>query len=271
MCYRSRVWLTRFALAVCVVPGCATPERDAVRAPSKPMARPFTPPVNRVLAVRSGEDALDGDKRGRPGNPFATALIELLGTEDLQLREWPERLRRKTRALSAGVMQPDWQGEQLDASWTPGRSAPQERRVAFVVVYSTYRHADWPTLPGAARDARRIGEAFEAAGFETSVFVDPSLDQWMALRRRVRSDSRGADAAVLYSTGHGLQVDGNVVLVRGDAPGRGAVRYPNAYLVRVTEMATWLAARSINLVFFGGCRTRYAVRPASGGLRRLRR
>ena len=69
-----------------------------------------------------------------------------------------------------------------------------------------------------------------------------------------RNRSLTSDAAVIYATGHGVEVDGAVFLVPGDYP----IQQRNAALAKralpLPEIALSLAAKQVNLVFYGGCR-----------------
>lgn len=70
--------------------------------------------------------------------------------------------------------------------------------------------------------------------------------------------SRDSDMSIIYSTGHGREAEGQVYLIPGDFP------ISNGYLstelaqsaINVSKLADACSARTMNLVFFAGCRTR---------------
>lgn len=204
-------------------------------------------------AVTSGQQALDSGESG--GNPFASALIEVLRRPTTTLSELPTELERLTAEKSQSRMAADVPhlGAQMPWPLTPAR--PGERRIALVLVVSDYsRSGGAPSLPGARHDAQRITAALQDAGFETETALD--LDA-MAMRQSLDSflaRSETADAAIIYTTGHGAEVDGEVYLLPADFPlpdGRGALENR---AVTLADIARSIRARHVNLVFYGGCR-----------------
>ncbi len=90
-----------------------------------------------------------------------------------------------------------------------------ERRVAMVIGNGAYAHA--APLENPANDARDISAALKAAGFEVFEAIDQSKS---ALERTLRDFARnieGADVALLFYAGHGLQVGGRNYLIPIDA------------------------------------------------------
>ena len=72
--------------------------------------------------------------------------------------------------------------------------------------------------------------------------------------RNFTTRSAGSDVAVVYTTGHGVEVEGVVYLLPGDYP----VSERNAALrqraIRLSQLATAARGKTANLVFYGGCR-----------------
>ena len=88
-------------------------------------------------------------------------------------------------------------------------------RAALVIGMSTYLHTT--PLPNPASDARDIAAVLKELGFETTLAID--LDQ-QALQASLRAFSEriaGADVALVYFAGHGLQVAGQNYLLPVDA------------------------------------------------------
>lgn len=211
------------------------------------VAQPLT-----FYAATSGERALDQGEGG--GNPFASALIELLARPSLHLAELSEELARLTHAKSGGFQKADVPELATIASRQLTPKPNGEKRIALVVVVSDYAKAGVNSLNGARHDAERMERALGAAAFETRIVLDASLPAIRAELSKFARESEAADIAVLYSTGHGVEVDGVTYLLPGDYP----VAERNGALATrampVPELAAHLKARHVNLAFWGGCR-----------------
>ncbi|MEC9369654.1 MAG: SUMF1/EgtB/PvdO family nonheme iron enzyme [Pseudomonadota bacterium] len=93
-------------------------------------------------------------------------------------------------------------------------SAHAEKRVALVIGNSAYKHI--PSLPNPANDARLIADTLKGLGFDlTGGGARFDLDK-ASLDRSVQEFGRaiqGADVALFYYAGHGVQVRGHNYLV----------------------------------------------------------
>ena len=236
-------------------------EKDAVTADPYPAAqkaaterrpRPAAPPASVFHASQSGQRTLDVGEGG--GNPFASALIEALRTPRLELARLPQLMAGLTDDKSAGRQQADGPRTVAVPDWQLARAAAGERRVALVIVVSDYSKGGANSLPGAARDAERVTAALQAAGFATTKVVDAAQPAFRAALARFSRDSTNADAAVLYTTGHGAEVDGRVHLLFGDYPINAGAKDLARHAMRLSDIAKAPRARRVNLVFYGGCR-----------------
>ena len=93
--------------------------------------------------------------------------------------------------------------------------AAAAKRVALVIGNSAYQHAE--ELPNPRNDAKAIAEALTRAGFEVDLRTD--LDQ-LGMQHALRDfglKAEGADAAVVFYAGHGVQVAGENYLLPIDA------------------------------------------------------
>ena len=94
-------------------------------------------------------------------------------------------------------------------------AASADRRVALVIGQSAYQHA--PALANPANDAKAVAAALERLGFDVvSGFDLGNAD----LRKTVRAFAdklAGADVALFFYAGHGLQVGGENFLIPIDA------------------------------------------------------
>jgi hypothetical protein len=94
--------------------------------------------------------------------------------------------------------------------------AAADRRVALVIGNSAYSNA--PALANTVADAVGLAQLFRKAGFET-VILRKDLGV-MDFRRAVREfllTAEGADIAVVYYAGHGIEISGTNYLVPVDA------------------------------------------------------
>ena len=131
--------------------------------------------------------------------------------------------------------------------------ASDGRRVALVI--GNTRYIDVPSLENPARDARLIGEKLRSVGFDVDLVTEG--DQ-ATLMQRVRSFGRkavGAEAALFYYAGHGLQANGRNYLLPVDAKIErlADLRYESLPLAAVMDELEHAGAQ-INLVVLDACR-----------------
>lgn len=209
------------------------------------------------FATRPGGITLDRDEEG--GNPFASALIELASDPALRLRELADRLRYLTGHKTDGRQVPDYVGpsELPDWGFNEELMPRREARHALVLVVSDYSGSDpSSSLWGAAWDERRISAMLAQSGFSVTQGIAPDRRSLLSAMTSFRRRSAESDVAVVYSTGHGLEADGETFLVPGDYPiyrGYGASRLKR-FAVGVSQISRSAAASRLNLVFFAGCR-----------------
>src|SRR6188472_1572444 len=97
-------------------------------------------------------------------------------------------------------------------------AALAENRVALVIGQSNYRAV--VPLPNPANDAKAVSQMLTESGFEVLTAADLSQNE---LRARVgefaaKVAAKGPDTvALVFYAGHGLQIDGENVLVEVDA------------------------------------------------------
>ena len=151
-----------------------------------------------------------------------------------------------------------------------GATFAQGRRVALVVGNNSYRSVE--RLANPANDARLIAGTLQAAGF-TLVGGGPQIDLDKGrFDRAVQEFGRaiqGADVALFYYSGHGMQVNGVNWLVPVDANPSGA-RDLDFQMVDTSLVLRQMegAGTKLNLVLLDACRNNpFAVRGirATGG------
>ena len=103
----------------------------------------------------------------------------------------------------------------LFAGLTPGQ-ASAEKRVALVIGNGDYQNVT--KLPNPANDARAIAALLQSAGFEVISGVDLKRDEMVSRIGQFGDSVRaGAEAAVVFYAGHGVQIAGKNYLIPIDA------------------------------------------------------
>ncbi len=211
---------------------------------------PAAPQAVMIYAGAPGRLTQDRDAEG--GNPFASALIEVLKVGPSTLADFIARLAAANARHSGGWQQlqfpkrlPDWR---LDAP-APGKHQ------ALVLINADYSKssAGVYSLPGAAFDAVRIPAALRAAGFETRLVLDANAD---AARKAMAEFSRlteSAEASLIYVGGHGVQHKRVVYWIAGDYPEQNANWLPT-HAIALDEIGAAGRAHGVNLVFYASCR-----------------
>jgi Caspase domain len=214
-------------------------------------------PTLLLFATGAGRPALDSDDQG--GNPFASALVETARDPMFRLRFLETRLRDLTFAKSLGIQEVERFGDVGLPQWRFIEDAdlPTEKRRALLLIVSDYPQlGSLPPLAGAARDEQRLAAMLAQHRFAVDSGVGSSRNELMTALRSFGRASQHWDIGVIYATGHGVEVDGNVYLIPGDYPSRegfGTAQLKR-HAISVARIASAASARSQNVVFFGGCR-----------------
>lgn len=126
------------------------------------------------------------------------------------------------------------------------------RGVALVVGQSAYEHL--PPLPNPESDARAVEDLFDRLGFDT---IDARNADARKLRRaleRFAEDAEGADVAVVYYAGHGIEAGGENYLVPVDAD-LSALDAAGERLVSVSDyLATLQETVPVTILLLDACR-----------------
>ncbi|NNF05458.1 MAG: caspase family protein [Candidatus Eisenbacteria bacterium] len=234
MAFRSLCLLG--AVAFCFV-GCgATLEPSAGR----PMV---------VYASQSGGATLDNGEGG--GNPFASALVELLEEPTVDIADLVDLTKKKSR----GFQIPEVAPAGLSARFTRAETLAGSEYQALVLVYSDYDKTEWSSLPGADRDRKRVAAALRKKGFAVEESSNPTREALRASLERLAERSKAAKVALLYVTGHGCENNEQVYLLPNDFPSKEFTEETASYALEVESMQAYLLASDVNLVLYGGCRT----------------
>jgi Caspase domain len=203
-------------------------------------------------ASQSGKQTLDQGEEG--GNPFASALVEILTRPSVKLSSFPTDLQQLTLAKSEGFQSPDIPTSVKPPNWSLVPAKSGESRIALVMVVSHYARSGARTLPGAKYDAERIASALLRAGFVTELALNLDLAPMREKLATFAMRSKQYDVAAIYTTGHGSEVGGVTYLLPGDYPVRERNNALVVHALPLREIARSAHARFINLVFYGGCR-----------------
>jgi hypothetical protein len=152
----------------------------------------------------------------------------------------------------------------------PSRSeaAPGEKRVALVIGNSAYAHV--PALPNPKNDAKGLAIALNRLGFsEVIERVDLTQAQLLAELRAFGATATGADWAVIFYAGHGMQVDGQNYLIPVDARLARASDIEEEAVPLERALSKVREAKKLRLVILDACRDNpFAARMAQASRKR---
>jgi len=127
------------------------------------------------------------------------------------------------------------------------------RRVALVIGNAKYVHAG--ALANTVNDARAIAAVLKRAGFDV---VDERIDMGVvAMKRAVRDFTQiasGADIAVIYYSGHGIEAAGVNYLIPVDAKLADAYDVEDETLPLDRLMLATSGVKSLSLIILDACR-----------------
>lgn len=140
----------------------------------------------------------------------------------------------------------------LAAGPSRGQDARPLRGVALVIGNSAYEHLS--ALPNPANDARAVENLLNDLGFETELSSDRDGRQLARDLRDFIEDAEGADVAVVYYAGHGIEAGGENFLVPVDAD-LSAPEAASEKLVPISSFITKLQMMvPITIVMLDACR-----------------
>ena len=207
-------------------------------------------------ATQPGGVTLDGGDH--PGNPFATALLDIAASQNKAMRAWPAALEKTTFRESRGRQLVEVAGSVATPAWRfqAGDRDRSDRRVCLLLMVGDYSRAGLRSLPGVAVDERRLRRAFKTAGFRVLRNTETGRAHLLDRLERFAAASAASDIAIIYSTGHGVHARGRTYLLPGDASGTLDDRSARGEGIPVVQIARAARSPVQNVVFFAGCRTR---------------
>lgn len=155
-------------------------------------------------------------------------------------------------------------------------AASQDTKVALLIGNSAYEHA--AHLPNPGNDARDLAQALTRIGFDTEVVLDADFRQMRVALRDFSDRARGADVALVYFAGHGIEIDNTNYLIPVNAELRtdADVEFESLRLDTVTRALS--GSQGLKIVLVDACRVNpfvaemqrtSATRSIGRGLRRF--
>ncbi len=151
------------------------------------------------------------------------------------------------------------------------------QRVALVIGNSAYRNV--PALPNPANDAADVAAALTRLGFTVALITNASFEEMRRGLISLGRDAAGADMAVVYFAGHGMEISGENWLIPIDAELKRDTDAENEAVSLRSVMLQVSNTTSLGLVILDACRNNpfavkmqrsLALRAAtSGGLGRI--
>ena len=132
-------------------------------------------------------------------------------------------------------------------------AAPREKRVALVIGNGAYQQMT--RLNNPPQDAQDVGRKLESLGFEVTTLENQGRAAMELAVEEFAKRSQGAKVAVLYYSGHGIQIDGRNYLIPVDAEPPD----DEAGMHRQALELEWLVGRTtraaqVSLIFMDACR-----------------
>lgn len=134
-------------------------------------------------------------------------------------------------------------------------AAPPEQRVALLIGNSNYR--SWGTaLKNPKNDVIAVGRQLRSLGFATTVMYDGTTGQIATAIQAFRDEAAGADWALIYYAGTGIEVDGANYMIPIDADDRRALTFTREYPQMRLDVAfeAVKGAKRVRLVVADACR-----------------
>jgi hypothetical protein len=133
-----------------------------------------------------------------------------------------------------------------------GAPVKAQERVALVIGNGSYAHAT--VLPNPPNDAADISASLTRLGFQVRTLNNAGFDAMRIAFRDFAREAQGADMAVVYFAGHGLEIGGENYLVPVDAQMRSDRDIEHEAVALRSVMNVVSGARRLGLVMLDACR-----------------
>ena len=131
-----------------------------------------------------------------------------------------------------------------------GHSA--QNRIALVVGNSSY--ANVPALPNPANDAGDLSQSLQHLGFNVTTVIDAKFDDFRRALIEFGRAARGADMAVVFFAGHGVEIAGENWLLPVDVELKNDIDADTEAVSLRSAMLAVSNAKLLGLVILDACR-----------------
>ena len=136
----------------------------------------------------------------------------------------------------------------------------QQARVALVIGYGAYEKV--PELPNPTRDAADIGRALERLDFKITQVKNANAQEMRKAVVEFGRAAEGADLAVVFYAGHGMEVSGENWLIPVSAELRSDTDIESEAISLRSVSLQVSKARKLGLVILDACRNNpFAAKP----------
>ena len=147
--------------------------------------------------------------------------------------------------------------------WLSGEPALAGKRVALVIGNSAYQHVR--KLSNPANDSDAVSATLKGAGFDVvDLQHDLGVDEMRKTLRDFSDKTFGADFAVVYFAGHGMELDGTNYIIPVDAVLKRDIDVYDQAISLDRILAMIEPARQLRLVILDACRNN----PFAGSMKR---
>lgn len=127
-----------------------------------------------------------------------------------------------------------------------------EKRVALVMAANDYEKIR--PLENAVNDAQAIEKSLEKLGFEVIMETDRDLKRMRRALEDFKEDAEGADVALVYFAGHGIEISGENRLLPTDADASSVDTLKTTSLPLEEVRETVASVSKVGLIFLDACR-----------------
>jgi len=178
-------------------------------------------------------------------------IYETQGTHDAAIADYQKILALPATSATDRQRQ-DTARERIDKLTRAASTSTGAKRVALVVGNSDYAHAG--ILPNPVNDARAIAAALRRLGFAVTDHYDLTREKMGRALKDFGDRVEGAEWAVVFFAGHGLEINGTPYLVPIDAELKRDSHVVDEALSLSQVQAKLDAASKLGLVILDACR-----------------
>lgn len=213
--------------------------------------------------------------RDQQAERLAREASERKAAEAKQLAERTDAERRRVEAerLAAEAKQQQTAEAQESEQRRQEVAKLSDRRVAMVIGNSNYKVN---RLDNPVNDATDMATALRGLGFEVTLLLDATLSQMRAATRKFEESVLGADVALIFYAGHGIEAKGRNYMIPVSADIQREYElddqaYNAGQWLDMLEGAKGKNAQRVNIVILDACRDNSLTRSWRNSVRGLGR